>query len=109
MPLRKPVPLPKVTLHGPHHAADTYSTWLMVTASSAVTCADALAPTAVRTSKMLFQSVDAPVPDVTPATPASELQTIAPPARRWLELVRSIAIGAMNRGLGSAGTMKCQF
>ena len=72
----------KLPLHGPHHAAATYCVPPIVTASRAVTWAAALAPVAVRVSKMFCQSVDAPVPDVTPAIPASELQTKAPPATR---------------------------
>ncbi len=55
------------------------------------------------------QSVEAPVPEVVPAMPASEFHTIAPPATRWPGLVRSMSIGAMKRGSGSAGTMRCQF
>ncbi len=58
---------------------------------------------------MFCQSVEAPVPAVVPATPASEFHTIAPPATRWLGLVRSMLIGAMKRGSGSAGAMKCQL
>src|SRR5436305_7863607 len=96
MPLWKPPPVEKLALHGPHQAAATYCTPPMVTASTAVTSAAALAPVAVRTSKMLFQSVALPVPAVVPAMPASELQTKAPPATRCCEFVRSIPIGAMK-------------
>src|SRR6267143_3030071 len=102
IPLRKPPPVEKLPLHGPHHPAATYSVPLIVTPSRAVTCAAVVAPVAVRASKIFIH-------DVVPAIPASEFQTTAPPASRWLELVRSIAIGAMKRGFGSAGTMNCQF
>src|SRR5690349_23599688 len=108
MPAWKPVPLGKLGLHGPHHAAATYCVLPTVMASSAVTWDAAFPPRAVRTSKMFFQSVAAPVLAVVPATPASEFQTKAPPATRWLELVRSIVMGAMKRGSGSDGVMKCQ-
>ena len=98
----KPPPVLKLALHGPHHAAATYSTPPTVTASSAVTSDAALPPSAVRVSNMFCH-------EVVPAMPASEFQTIAPPETRWLEFVRSMLIGAMNRGLGSGGTMKCQL
>src|SRR5436305_12584051 len=102
MPLWKPPPVAKLALHAPHHAAATYCTPPIVTPSIAVTSACTLEPTAVRTSKMLVQLV-------VPAMPASELHTIAPPDSRWSGLVRSIAMGAMNRGFGSGGTMEVQF
>src|SRR6478672_3193569 len=95
-PARKPLPLGKLGLHGPHHAAATYCVPPTVMASRAVTWEAAFPPRAVRTSKMLFQSVVAPVLAVVPATPASEFQTNAPPATRWLELVRSMLIGAIK-------------
>src|SRR6266536_2618869 len=75
MPAWKPPPPGNDGLHGPHHAAATYCVLPMVTASSAVTCDAALPPSAVRTSKMLCQSVAVPVPTVVPATPASEFHT----------------------------------
>src|SRR5579864_2901657 len=102
MPLWNPPPLEKLALHEPHHAAATYCTPPIVTPSSAVTSAAGLAPVALRTSKMLVQLV-------VPAMPFSEFHTIAPPASRWFEFVRSIAMGAMKRGSGSFGTMKFQF
>src|SRR6478752_7235304 len=108
-PALKPLPVGKLGLHGPHHAAATYWVSPTVMASSAVTCEVVFPPSAARTSKMLFQSVAAPVLAVVPATPASEFQTNAPPATRWLELVRSMVMGAMKRGSGSDGAMKCQF
>src|SRR5258705_603965 len=83
IPARNPSPLEKLALQGPHHAAATYSTPPMVTASSAVTCEAAFPPTSVRSSKMFCQPV-------VPAIPASEFHTIAPPETRWLELVRSM-------------------
>src|SRR5215469_12906084 len=109
MPAWNPPPVEKLGLHAPHHAAATYCVPPIVTASSADTWAAALAPVAVRTSKMGCQSVDVPVPVVVPAMPASEFHTIAPPATMWLGLVRSMTIGAMKRGSGSAGAMECQF
>src|SRR5690349_2243758 len=75
IPLWKPLPVAKLALHGPHHAAATYWTPPMVTPSTAVTSAAELAPTAVRTSKMFCQVV-------VPAIPASEFHTMAPPASR---------------------------
>src|SRR5690349_15794168 len=98
----KPPPVVKLALHGPHHAAATYCTPPTVIASSAVTSEAALPPTAVRVSKMFCH-------EVVPATPASEFHTIAPPETRWFGLVRSMSIGAMKRGSGSGGTMKCQL
>src|SRR6478736_2172224 len=108
-PALKPLPLGKLGLHGPHQAAATYCVPPTVTASSAVTWELAFPPSAERTSKTLFQSVAAPVLAVVPATPASEVQTNAPPATRCLGSVRSMLIGAMKRGSGSDGVMKCQF
>src|SRR6478672_127494 len=60
MPAAKPLPLGKLGLHGPHHAAATYCVPPTVTASSAVTWEAAFPPSAARTSKMFFQSVAAP-------------------------------------------------
>src|SRR5215468_3937938 len=109
MPDWKPPPVVKLGLQGPHHAAATYCVPPMVTASRAVTWDVAFPPSAVRTSKMFCQSVEAPVPAVVPAIPASEFHTIAPPATRWFGFVRSMLIGAMKRGSGSAGVMRCQL
>src|SRR5690242_10742499 len=103
MPALKPRPLPKLTLHGPHHAAATYCVEPMVIPSRAVTCAEP--PPTVLTSKMFCQAPGVFVP----ATPDVEYQTICPPARRWAEFVRSIAMGEMKRGSGSGGLMKCQL
>src|SRR5262249_17376740 len=94
MPDWKPPPVEKLGLQGPPHAAATYCVPLMVTASSELTCDAAFPPSALRTSKMFCQSVEAPVPEVVPAMPASEFHTIAPPATRWLGLVRSMLIYA---------------
>src|SRR5215472_7206316 len=109
MPALNPPPPGTLGLQGPHHAAATYWVLPIVTASSAVTCDAAFPPSALRTSKIVCQSVDAPVQDVVHAMPASEFHTIAPPATRWLGVVRSMTIGAMKRGSGSGGTMKCQL
>src|SRR5215472_8326393 len=94
MPALNPPPPGTLGLQGPHHAAATYWVPPIVKASSAVTCDAASPPSAVRTSKMFCQSVEAPVPEVVPAMPASEFHTIAPPATRWLGLVRSMLIYA---------------
>src|ERR1043166_7128558 len=69
-PERKPPPVLKLALHGPHQPTATYSVPPTVMASSAVTCDAALPPTAVRVSKIL-------VHDVVPPTPCSEFHTIA--------------------------------
>src|SRR4051794_15046586 len=95
IPLWKPPPVAKLALQAPHHAAASY--WVpsaAVKPSSAVTSAAAFAPSAVRTSKICCQLV-------MPAMPASEFHTIAPPAIRWFEFVRSIPMGEMKRGSGS--------
>ena len=78
----KPGAVAKLALHGPHQAAATYSVPPTLIPSSGVTSPAELPPTAVRTSKILLQPVEAPVPAVVPAMPASEFQKIAPPANR---------------------------